>query len=414
MPYLGRLALSRQGDWVATAAHLGAKQVWLWRVVDGQVVWKSPPGHDFPAFSPDGQWLITATNSQYHCWRVATGEPGRVLDRDQGTATDAPSAFSSDGRLLALATSRQRVALMDWVQGRRLATLGGPPSSYICGLVFSPDGTRLAVTRRQHEVQIWDLRQLCRELARFELDWEGPSYQPAPAAESRPGMQVQVVPRPADHDGMAWTEHWQWDGLVEESRSKWLDAVGSYTDALKVLPADAPPDKRAYLLERRARNHLRLREFDVALADLREAVAMVPGHTSACHALARLCVVRTDGRYQPDLALPYALLAIERQAEPVWNQNTLGIVYYRLGDYAKARATLEQSLAANSLSAAADLFFLAMCHARLGNAAEAQDCFDRAVTAAKKPPATLAVEYRDELKAFQAEAEQVRARRAKP
>jgi tetratricopeptide (TPR) repeat protein len=306
------------------------------------------------------------------------------------------------------------VALVDWVQGRRLADLEGPQSSIIHALVFSPDGTRLAVTRKQHEVHLWDLRQLRRELARFELDWQGPSYPQAPTAGMGPEMQVQVVPRPADHQGMAWTEHWIFDGLVEESQSKWLDAVGSYTDALNVLPADAPPDKRAYLLERRARNHLRLREFDVALADLREAVAAVPGHASACHALARLCVVRTDGRYQPDVALPHALLAVERQAEPVWNRNTLGIMYYRLGDYAKARTTLEQSLAANSLSAAADLFFLAMCHTRLGNAAEAQHCFDRAVTAAKKPPATLAVEYRDELKAFQAEAEQVRAREAKP
>jgi tetratricopeptide (TPR) repeat protein len=335
------------------------------------------------------------------------------LDRDESRITDAPVAFSSDG-LLALATSRQRVALVDWVQGRRLAALEGPQSGIIYALVFSPDGTRLAVTRRQQEVHIWDLRQLRRELDRFGLDWEGPSYRPAPAAEPGPRVQVQVVPRPADHDGMAWAEHWQWDGVVEESRHKWLDAVGSYTDALNVLPVDAPPDKRAYLLERRARNHLRLLQFDVALADLREAVAAVPGKASACHALARLCVARTDGKYQPDAALPYALLAVERQAEPVWSRNTLGIVYYRLGDYAKARATLEQSLAANSLSAAADLFFLAMCHARLGNAADARDCFDRAVAAAKKLPAKLAVEYRDELKAFQAEAEQVQARQAKP
>jgi serine/threonine protein kinase/WD40 repeat protein len=415
MPWVGRLALSRKGDWVATAAG-ESRGVWLWRVGDGQVVWKSPRGHDFPAFSPDGQWLVSATDSQYHTWRVPSGEPGRVWDRDQAGAGDAPLAFSADGRLLALTTSRQRVTLVDWVQGRRLATLEGPQSGNIGGLVFSPDGTRLAVTHLHDEIHVWDLRQLRRELARFDLDWEAPSYPPAPAVGPGPAATVHVVPRPAERHGMTWTAYWEWDGFWEERKPKpnWPGAVNSYTDALKVLPLDAPPEKRASLLERRARNHLRLREFDEALVDLREAVAAVPGHASACHALARLCVVRMDGNYQPDVALPYALLAVERQAEPVWSRNTLGIVYYRLEDFAKARTILEQSLAANHSSAAADLFFLAMCHARLGNVTEARGYFDRAVTTAEKLAATLAVEYRDELKAFRAEAETVLGRRAEP
>ncbi len=415
MPWVDRLALSRKGDWVATAAG-ESRGVWLWRVADGQVVWKSPRGHDYPAFSPDDQWLVTATDSQYHSWRVPSGEPGRMWDRDQAGAGDAPLAFSADGRLLALTTSRQRVTLVDGVQGRRLATLEGPQSGNIGGLVFSPDGMRLAVTHLHDEIHIWDLRQLHRELAHFGLDWKAPSYPPAPTAGPGPATAIRVVPLPTDRHGMAWAAHWEWDGFWEEHKlnPNWPGAVNSYTDALRVLPADAPPDKRASLLERRARNHLRLREFDEALVDLREAVAVAPGRASAYHALARLCVARTDGKYQPDFALPYALLAVERQAELAWSRNTLGIVYYRCGDFTKARALLEQSLAADRASSAADLFFLAMCHARLGNAAEARDHFDRAVTAAEKRTATLAVESRDELKAFRAEAEATLGRPAKP
>jgi serine/threonine protein kinase/WD40 repeat protein len=411
MPWLVRLALSRQGDWVATAAD-ERRGVWLWRASDGQVVWRSPRGHDWPAFSPDGRWLVTATDSQYHAWRVPSGEPGRVWDRDQAGAGDAPLAFSTDGQLLALTTSQQRVTLVDWAQGRRLATLEGPQSGNINGLVFSPGGTYLAVTRFHEEIHVWDLRQLLRELAHFDLDWKSPSYPPAPTAGPGPAPAIHVERLPADRNGMAWAAHWELNGFGEEWKHNWPGAVNSYTDALKVLPSDAPPEKRASLLERRARNHLRLREFDEALVDLREAAAVVPGHASACHALARLCVVRADGKYQPDFALPYALLAVERQAEPVWNRNTLGIVYYRLGDFAKARAILEQSLAADRPSAAADLFFLAMCHARLGNAAAARDHFDRAATAADKRAADLAVEYRDELKAFRAETETMLSRRA--
>jgi serine/threonine protein kinase/WD40 repeat protein len=413
MPWLARLALSRKGDWVATAAG-ESRGVWLWRVADGQVVWKSPRGHGFPAFSPDDQWLITATDSQYHSWRVPSGEPGRVWRRDQAGAGDAPLAFSPDGRLLALTTSRQRVTLVDWVENRQLATLEGPPSGNIVSLAFSPDATRLAVTHIHDEIHIWDLRQLLRALAHFDLHW-APCPPPSTAGPG-PAAPVRVVQRPAERNGMSWAVHWEWDGFWEEHKPNpnWPGAVNSYTDALKVLPANAPPDKRAFLLERRARNHLRLREFDEALVDLSEAVAVVPGHASACHALARVCVVRTDGKYQPDFALPYALLAVERQAEPVWNRNTLGIVYYRQGAFDKALAILEQSLAAHGLSAPADLFFLAMCHARLGNAAEARDYFDRAVTTAEKRTANLAVEYRDELNAFRAEAQTTLGRQTEP
>jgi serine/threonine protein kinase/WD40 repeat protein len=82
----------------------------------------------------------------------------------------------------------------------------------------------------------------------------------------------------------------------------------------------------------------------------------------------------------PARALKLIRDAVKREPTNDHYLYTLGIAEYRNGLYADAVATLEKSLkVGNGRADAFDLFFLAMCHARLGDKAKAKDCFDRAV-----------------------------------
>jgi len=92
--------------------------------------------------------------------------------------------------------------------------------------------------------------------------------------------------------------------------------------------------------------------------------------------------------------------------------NTLGVTHYRLAEYQQAVVALERSLRqSNGTTAGFDLYFLAMCHQRLGDAARARTCLDGANQWAQEHQAALPPDQQAELRAFRTEAEGVVAKK---
>jgi tetratricopeptide (TPR) repeat protein len=200
-------------------------------------------------------------------------------------------------------------------------------------------------------------------------------------------------------------------------------AIADYSMALALMPADNP--SRGEVLWRR-RNSYRamgdpgkadadlqqIAERDLTLPEeLRDAAAL------ECNNLAWGYVAGAEDQRNPKKALPFARKAVKLNTED-WNAfNTLGVVYYRLGQYSQATDALQRSLDGSRGEAAAfDLFFLAMCHARTGAADKARTCFEQAVRWVRENPEKISAQpgWGEELRRFRAEAEEVLKRPSAP
>jgi tetratricopeptide (TPR) repeat protein len=219
------------------------------------------------------------------------------------------------------------------------------------------------------ELHLFDLRAIRAGLKAIGLDWDLEEYPPAPAGPPAP-LQVRV-------------------------------AMGNI---LKTVEA-------ARLVIQANRPHA-AGDHAQALAALRQAVQADPGHAEAHNNLAWLLLTGPTKLRDPKEALPHARKAVEFTERAIY-VNTLGLALYRSGQFAEAIPVLEKSLKeGKGQTDAFDLFFLAMCHHRLGRAARARDCYDRAARWLQAHRGKLPARWGAELRDFQAEADDVLARPA--
>src|SRR5262249_38809278 len=127
-----------------------------------------------------------------------------------------------------------------------------------------------------------------------------------------------------------------------------------------------------------------------------------------CNQLAWGLVTGPENQRDPQAVLPLAEKAVALVPSSATYWNTLGVVSYRLGRYGEALEALERSLSlGRGDSVACQLFFLALCHARLGRAEKAHDCYDRAVQSMRERRGKLRAKEQTELDSFCVEAEAV-------
>jgi Tfp pilus assembly protein PilF len=139
---------------------------------------------------------------------------------------------------------------------------------------------------------------------------------------------------------------------------------------------------------------------------------LAPGNATAYNGLAWFYVTGPTNSRSPGKALPLALKAVELDKSNYAALNTLGVVYYRLGQFSNAITTLETGIKADSAGGSAhDFFFLAMAYQRLGNSTKAEDYFAKALKWWQDHAS--AADGDAELLAFRAEAEQLLGK-AKP
>jgi WD40 repeat protein/Tfp pilus assembly protein PilF len=425
-----RVAFSPDGRRLASA---GFDTVRIWDAASGREEHVLKANWFFVCWSPDGRLLATGRpDGTLTLWDAARGAEYLVLKPASFRAVDFgpfggsilgfhTAAFSPDGSLLAAAgithdpdqSLKGVVTLFNIPTGEELRTLWAYESD-VTGVAFSPDGERLALAGHRGGVQIWDVAL-------------GEPVVTLPALSAGAFNRVTYSPDGQWLAGVSMnSELVVWDGRPQEdsagaSPSPSTDTPGAppdpYAAWLTCHVEEHPDDPQAY--SARGARYVWVGEYRKALGDvetwaaqyrkaLREfetSLLLAPDQADVCGSLARIYTTGPEPLRDAGKVLPLARRAVKLAPDQASYHNTLGVAYYRNGQPKKAVPELEASLKGGpGTPDASNLFFLALCHQRLGDPAKAKECYDRAVDWCEKHKDAPA-QQRKELEECRAEAE---------
>jgi Tol biopolymer transport system component len=145
------LVLSGDGSYIASVSP--DRTIKLWDVASGKELHTfsiSEVGMNDIAFSPDGRLLASSET----IWDVDSKQVVHALGRGRY----GPVVFSPDGSALAVASFGQPIKLFDVASGQVVRALDDQAGNLPLSIKFSPDGTFLAVGGHLNgEVKLWDV-----------------------------------------------------------------------------------------------------------------------------------------------------------------------------------------------------------------------------------------------------------------
>jgi len=371
-------AFSADGKILATCA-FNDSVIQAWDVSAGlKPMWNrksSAVGVSALAFSPDGKTLAAALRHWYVLFFDSlTGNTNGVQSvRARGFMEVYALAYSPDGKFLAMAGDEGTVKLWNVPTGTLHLELKGHAAA-VRTLAYSPDGRTIATGSDDCTVRLWD-----PVTGQERMTFKGFKNSPISVTFSSDGSTLAA----ASADGLVG--FWRGPHTTEPSR----------------LVASRPVDSGKAVRE----------ELPLILKALEQSKTILSYDTY--NHLAWQCVTGPKEIQSPEKALPLALRAVELSKTNQSILNTLGIVYYRLGQLTNAAQVFERNIKNEiGLVTACDRLFLAMTYQRLGDFAKAGSAYAKAVKWLDENAASISDQNgKQELTAFRAEAEETLGKR---